>query len=92
MSRDEKYYVPGDTPFHQVKLLWRGPTWLATNWFVIKGLQKHGYKKLAKEAVDKMTEMIDREGFREYYNPETGEGYRRQNFGWSTLILDLLEE
>ncbi len=91
VSRDEKYYVPGDTPFHQAKLLWRGPTWLATNWFVIKGLQKHGYKKLAKEAVDKMSEMIDREGFREYYNPETGEGYRRKNFGWSTLILDLLE-
>lgn len=92
VSRDEKYYVPHDTPFHQVKLLWRGPTWLATNWFVIKGLQKHGYKKLAKEAVDKMSEMIDREGFREYYNPEDGTGYRRKDFGWSTLILDLLEE
>jgi hypothetical protein len=35
-------------------------------------------------------EMIEKSGFREYYHPETGEGYRRENFGWSTLILDLL--
>lgn len=91
VSKDEKYYVPGDTPKHQLKLLWRGPTWIATNWFVVKGLQKHGYHKLAKEVISKMSNMIQREGFREYYNPETGEGYRRKDFGWSTLILDLLD-
>lgn len=90
VSKDEKYYVPHDTPFHQVKLLWRGLTWIATNWFVVKGLQKHGYNDIARDVVKKMSQMIDTHGFREYYNPETGEGYRRQNFGWSTLILDLL--
>ncbi len=90
VSKDEKYYVPHDTPLHQVKLLWRGPTWIATNWFVIKGLQKHGYNDIAKDVISKMEKMIEQHGFREYYNPETGEGYRRQNFGWSTLILDLL--
>jgi glycogen debranching enzyme len=90
VSKDEKYYVPHDTPKHQVKLLWRGPTWMATNWFVVKGLRRHGYDKIADEVVSKMTKMIEREGFREYYNPETGEGYRRHDFGWSTLILDLL--
>lgn len=91
VAKNEKYYVPGDTPFHQVKLLWRGPTWIATNWFVVKGLQKHGYTNLADEVIAKMNEMIDREGFREYYNPETGVGYRRENFGWSTLVLDLMK-
>ncbi len=90
VSKDEKYYVPHDTPRHQVKLLWRGPTWLATNWFVIKGLQKHGYNDVANHVIKQTTKMIESNGFREYYNPETGEGYRRQNFGWSTLILDLL--
>lgn len=91
VAKDEKYYVPTDTPLRQVKLLWRGPTWIATNWFVIKGLQKHGYDKIAKELIATMSRMIDDQGFREYYNPETGEGYRRQNFGWSTLILDLID-
>ncbi len=90
VSRDEKYYVPGETPRHQVKLLWRGPTWLATNWFVIKGLQKHGYDKIAADVISKTKAMIEKNGFREYYNPETGEGYRRENFGWSTLLLDLM--
>lgn len=90
VSKDEKYYVPGETPRHQIKLLWRGPTWLATNWFVIKGLQKHGYNDLATDVISKTKEMIEKSGFREYYHPETGEGYRRENFGWSTLILDLL--
>lgn len=91
VSKDEKYYVPHDTPLHQVKLLWRGPTWIATNWFVVKGLQKHGYTSIANTVISKMEKMIEEHGYREYYNPETGEGYRRQNFGWSTLILDLLE-
>ncbi len=92
VSKDEKYYVPHDTPLHQVKLLWRGPTWIATNWFVVKGLQKHGYNDVAKEVISKMEKMIEAHGFREYYNPEDGTGYRRTNFGWSTLILDLLEQ
>lgn len=90
VAKDEKYYVPHDTPLHQVKLLWRGPTWISTNWFIVKGLQKHGYNNLANEIISRMEKMIRRQGFREYYNPETGEGYRRENFGWSTLILDLL--
>ena len=76
--------------YKELKMLWRGPTWVATNWFIVKGLRKHGHDKIADQIVEKMIEMIDKWGFREYYNPETGQGYRRQNFGWSTLILDLL--
>lgn len=90
VSADEIYYEPGDTPLYKVKLLWRGPTWINTNWFIVKGLRKHGQDALADKIVEKMVEMIEKWGFREYYNPETGEGYRRENFGWSTLILDLL--
>lgn len=90
VSKDEIYYHPEDIPFHKIKLLWRGPTWVNTNWFIVKGLRKHGYTQVADQIVSRMVEMIERYGFREYYNPETGEGYRRVNFGWSTLIVDLL--
>lgn len=76
--------------YRELKMLWRGPTWVATNWFIVKGLRKHNQDKIANQIVAKMTDMIDKWGFREYYNPETGQGYRRQNFGWSTLIVDLL--
>lgn len=90
VAKNEPLYTPTDTPAYQVKLLWRGPTWVNTNWFIVKGLRKHGYDDIADSIVYKMIDMIKQQGFREYYNPETGEGYRRKNFGWSTLILDLL--
>lgn len=90
VAADEPYFTPDDIPFYKGKLIWRGPTWVNTNWFVVKGLRKHGFGEIADQIVGKMREMIDKYGFREYYNPETGEGYRRDNFGWSTLIVDLL--
>lgn len=92
-----RHRVPGKvinkiylTFYKELKMLWRGPTWVATNWFIVRGLRKHGQDKIADQIVEKMVEMIEKWGFREYYNPETGQGYRRENFGWSTLILDLL--
>lgn len=78
------------TLYKELKMLWRGPTWIATNWFIVRGLRKHGQEKSADQIVERMVAMIEKWGFREYYNPETGQGYRRKNFGWSTLILDLL--
>lgn len=90
VASDESYYTPREVPFYKGKLIWRGPTWINTNWFIVKGLRKHGYTKIAAEIVLKMTQLIRGSGFREYYNPETGEGYRRENFGWSTLVVDLL--
>lgn len=90
VARSESYYVPTDTPFHKVKLLWRGPTWINTNWLIVQGLRKHGHDVIADKIVGRMVEMMQKWGFREYYNPETGEGYRREDFGWSTLIVDLL--
>jgi glycogen debranching enzyme len=90
---DEPYFYPEDLGGNMISgtsLLWRGPTWINTNWFIVKGLRKHGYKDIADNIVEKMVEMVQREGFREFYNPLTGEGYRRDNFGWSSLILDLL--
>lgn len=90
VSKDESYYDPGNAPLYRGKLIWRGPTWINTNWFIIRGLQKHGYSDLATELIKKTLIMIEQSGFREYYNPETGEGYSHHDFGWSTLIVDLL--
>lgn len=90
VSKDEPHYVPTDTSWYKIKLIWRGPTWINTNWFIVKGLRRHGHHAIADRLVEKMVEMIQKHGFREYYNPETGVGYRREDFGWSTLIIDLL--
>jgi glycogen debranching enzyme len=90
VALSEKYYRPGMTPWYEGTLLWRGPTWINTNWFIVNGLRKHGYPNLADHMVDKMVEMVEAYGFREFYHPETGVGYRRKGFGWSTLVADLL--
>ena len=35
-------------------------------------------------------ELVDKHGFREFYNPYTGEPYGAPGFGWSTLVIDML--
>lgn len=72
--------------------LWRGPTWINTNWFIVKGLQKHGYHEIADEITQKTKKMILTSGFWEFYNPFTGKGMRTENHGWSTLVVDMLKD
>jgi len=38
VSKAEKEY----NPIANTLLLWRGPVWGFTNWFVLRGLEKHG--------------------------------------------------
>lgn len=70
-------------------VLWRGPTWINTNWFLLKALQHYGYTKEANHIKQKSQELINKSGFFEFYNPLTGEGYGQPRFGWSGLVLDM---
>ncbi|MDP3998892.1 MAG: trehalase-like protein [bacterium] len=85
VAKSEPTFKPGKGP------LWRGPTWINTNWFLVYGLWQHGYKEIACQIVEKSCALIQKSGFREYYNPLTGRGYGAHNFGWSTLIVDMIE-
>ena len=69
--------------------IWRGPSWMNTNWFLVHGLRRHGYHDLAAHIVDRSQECIEKSGIREYYNPYTAEGLGARDFGWSTLVLDM---
>ena len=69
--------------------IWRGPTWINTNWFLSHALRRHGYPELADTIVARSHEAIEKSGFREYYHPYTAEGLGARDFGWSTLILDM---
>jgi glycogen debranching enzyme len=73
-------------------LLWRGPTWMNTNWFLAQGLRKHGYSDVAAELASRSVELVERSGFREYYNPLTGKGMGQRDFGWSTLVTDMMQQ
>lgn len=68
---------------------WRGPVWINMNWFIIRGLVRHGYWEIAEKIAKKTLEIVRQEGFREFYNPLTGKGLREptKGFSWSTLAV-----
>ena len=72
------------------RLLWRGPTWINTNWYVARGLRRHGREDLARHLEDRSAALVESGGFREYYDPHTGEGFGAEGFSWTALVLDML--
>lgn len=90
------YPVPAEPLSSRPKennIIWRGlQTWIYTNWFIEKGLRKHGYTRIADELIGKTYSLIKEQGFREYYSSLTGEGFRAEDYGWSTLVLDMVHD
>ena len=70
---------------------WRGPAWVNINWLVHRGLLRYGFKSVAEELLQKTIAVIKKSGFREYYNPLTGDGLGAKDFGWSTLVVDMMK-
>lgn len=75
---------------HQSIYIWRGPTWVVHNWFMHQFLMEKGFKKEASQLVTSIKKLIRKSGFREYYNPFTGEGYGAQDFTWAGLVVDMM--
>lgn len=85
--------VPTSSVHFDAHRYWRGPTWLAPNWFIIEGLNRYGFKAEAQALRIKTLDLVSHHGFREYFNPLTGAGLGARRFSWSAaLTLDLLEE
>jgi hypothetical protein len=70
---------------------WRGPTWVNTAWLCWLGLVRLGYDEAAADLADRLGVAVAQAGLREYYDPYTGAGMGAQDFGWSSLVLELLE-
>lgn len=68
---------------------WRGPVWMAPHWFIYRGLMRYGFTDDAKAIRDKSIQLLERSGFRECFDPETGEGQGAHNFTWGALVLDM---
>ena len=71
--------------------IWRGPTWIVHNWFLHQYLMENGYGKESKKLIESIKELIAKSGFREYYNPFTGEGYGATDFTWAGLVVDMMK-
>lgn len=68
---------------------WRGPVWMGSNWLIIKGLRRYGYNEQADLLKAQSEQLIEKSGFREFYNPFSGEGYGAEGFTWGGLVLDM---
>lgn len=68
---------------------WRGNVWPPLIWLLWSGLRRYGYHALAQTLADHSADLIRQSGFREYFNPLTGEGLGSEDHRWTTLILDM---
>lgn len=82
--------VPTNSPWFQAKRYWQGPTWINTNWLIIDGLKRYGFKDHAAALTESTLELTQKSGFYEYFDPLTGEPAGTNNFSWTAaLTIDL---
>jgi hypothetical protein len=91
VSAGEETFATSDTRFLSVRRYWRGPTWINSAWLVWLGLVRLGYEQQAAELAGRIVATVAREGLHEYYNPHTGAGMGATDFGWSSLVMELLD-
>jgi glycogen debranching enzyme len=84
VAMNEPSFFRGETPF-----IWRGPTWAVSNWFLYHALKKRGALSHATSLRRSLSTLVAKSGFREYYDPISGEGQGAEEFTWSTLLLDM---
>jgi hypothetical protein len=91
VSAQEPSFEPRKWKGLMRRLYWRGPTWINSAWLIWIGLLRHGYEPEALEMARKLSGAVVRERLREFYEPYTGEGLGARDFGWSSLIAELVE-
>lgn len=99
---EDKYLCASFDPTHErfdPSRYWRGPVWINVNWMIYHGLNRYGYHDLAQRVKKDSLELVEQNGFYEYFdprkeNPDTeGNGYGGNNFSWSAaLSIDFLKE
>jgi glycogen debranching enzyme len=70
--------------------LWRGPSWVFLNWFLHGILIKYGQRDAAENLTKTVLNLIEKSGFREYYEPFTGQGMGAKDFTWAGLVIDMI--
>jgi hypothetical protein len=84
--------VPVNSFWFKPQGYWQGPTWLNTNWLIIDGLRRYGFKDYAETLKESTLEMVEHSGMYEYFDPLTGQGIGAMDFSWTAaLSIDLLK-
>lgn len=91
VAMDEPAFCPVELRYGAGPLIWRGPVWINLNWLLVQALQRRGREDLAERIAASSIALVRRSGFREHFDPHTGAGYGARSFGWSTLVVDMLD-
>jgi hypothetical protein len=61
-------------------------TWIPTNYMTVHGLRRYGYSQLASLLGEHTQKLVQKNGNREWYDAENGQGCGLDPFwGWSLL-------
>jgi hypothetical protein len=60
-------------------------------WLLWLGLRRLGYAEPAQRMAVALSEIVSREGLREYYDPRTGAGLGATEFAWTSLVMELAD-
>ncbi len=91
VSATDPTFSTKDTHFLGLRRYWRGPAWINAAWLVWLGLVRLGYDEQAQVLVTRISGAVRSQGLREYYNPYTGQGMGAIDFGWSSLVMELID-
>ena len=82
--------VPLEARHFQDHRYWAGPTWVNTNWTIVRALERLGRTDEAADLRLRTLGLVDESGFAEYFSPTTGTGHGAPEFSWTAaLTIDL---
>jgi hypothetical protein len=85
VALNEETYL-SDSHSHGIRLIWRGPASMNTNYLIWKGLMRNDQTGLASHIAARSRDMVLRGGFNEFYDAQKGVPVGAKNFGWATLV------
>ncbi len=65
---------------------WRGPCWLVLNYMIYCGLSDQRLTAEAGQVKRDSLVLVEKSGFREYFDPQSGEGLGGDHFTWTAAI------
>lgn len=82
---------PADGAFDSLRY-WRGPTWLIVNYLIAEGLIRSGQGAMAQRILADSLRLIEKSGFAEYYDPNSGEPCGGGDFTWTAaMVIEILK-
>ncbi|NOG50937.1 MAG: hypothetical protein HND48_17005 [Chloroflexi bacterium] len=81
---------PVNQPQYAGDRYWRGNVWVNVNWMIWAGLRRYGLIEQADALALQTAELVETEGWHEYFDPMTGAGHGSHPHSWTALVLDML--